>query len=60
MVLKGFLEAIEAIMLQNIPTNPLVSHGPLWWCLYFLSGQGQYTVHKFSMKGQKALRLNLK
>jgi len=45
---------------SNILTNPLVSHGLLWWCLYFLSGQGQYTVHTFSMEGQKALRLHLK
>jgi len=28
-------------MLQNILTNPLLSHGLLWWCLYFLSGQSQ-------------------
>jgi len=47
-------------MLQNILTNPLMSHGLLWWCLYFLSGQGQYTVHIFSMEEQKALGLNLK
>jgi len=47
-------------MLQNIVTNPLMSHGLLWWCLYILSGRGQYTVHTFSMEGQKALRLNLK
>jgi len=40
--------------------NPLMSHGLLWWCLYYLSGQGQYTVHTLSMEGQKALGLNLK
>jgi len=47
-------------MLQNILTNPLMSHGLLWWCLYFLTGQGKYTVYTFSMEGHKALRLHLK
>jgi len=55
-----FLDQNVFSMLQNILTNPLVSHGLLWWCLYFLSGQGQYSVHTFSMEGQKTLRLNLK
>jgi len=47
-------------MIQNIVYNPLMSHGLLWWCLYYLSGQGQYTIHTFIMEGQKALALNLK
>jgi len=41
-------------------TKPLMSHGILWWCLYFLSGKGQYTEHTCSMEGQKSLGLNLK
>jgi len=32
----------------------------LFFSLYFLSGQGQYTVHTFPMEGPKALGLNLK
>jgi len=47
-------------MLQNIVTNPLMSHGLLWWCLYFLSGHGEYTVHTFPMEGLKTLGLNVK
>jgi len=55
-----FLDQNVFSKLQNILTNPMMSHGLLWWCLYFLSEQGHYTLYTFSMEGQKALRLNRK
>jgi len=36
-------------------TSPLMSHGLLLWCLYFLSGQGQFTVHTCQWRDRKLL-----
>ena len=46
--------------LDKLKIEPLMSHGLFWWCLYCLSGRGQYAVHWLSMEEQKALGLNLK
>ena len=55
-----FLDQNVFPMLQKILTDPLMSHGLLWWCFSYLSGHEQYTIHTASMEGLRALGLNLK
>jgi len=45
-------EQEDNIMLNKVVV--FVIFGPkCTFCLYFLSGQGQYTIHTFPMEGQK-------